>query len=287
MKHIRAAGFTIVEVMVVVVILGILASLTAFSFGNWQSGMAKNEVKSDLIMAGTAMNASKNFSSAPLTSVPSTFNPSKNIIIEPTDAPTGQYCINAYHTKYTSLRMSIRTGATQPEDGLCPWPASGNTIGGTVPAAPTNVNIALGFDEWTVSGTTAYNSSTKHVAMGTNGTITSPMTRVNGASSIAINAQFYATAQSAQASLQPNGGWHINIAYFGSDGVTPVQNTAGYTANGCARTVQLSSWNSSLGGTCSFALGNGIEYTRVIFYSSASGYSSTDLQIRNPSFVIN
>lgn len=287
MRQHLTSGFTIVEMMTVIIILGILGSLTAFSFGNWQAQMAENELESDLRIAGSALSSAKAFSSASLTSIPSKYNPSKNIVMEATNAPSGQYCLNAYHIKYTSLRKSIRSGDTAPSDGLCPWGGSGSIVGGTVPAAPKGTNVALAFSDWTLSGTPTYNASTKQITMGTNGTIASPLTRVNGASGIAINGQFYATVASANASTQPDGGWHVNIAYFGNDGVTPVANTSGYTSNGCARKVQLGSWNASMNGACSFALGNGIAYVRVTAYSSASGYASTDLLMRSPSFILN
>jgi prepilin-type N-terminal cleavage/methylation domain-containing protein len=44
----RKRGFTIVEVIIVVAIIGILAGLTIFAIGSWRARTAKTEMKNEL-----------------------------------------------------------------------------------------------------------------------------------------------------------------------------------------------------------------------------------------------
>ncbi len=54
-------GFTIVEVMVIIAVLAILASLTIVSFGPWQRQQATNSVRSDMRQAVGGLENYKNF----------------------------------------------------------------------------------------------------------------------------------------------------------------------------------------------------------------------------------
>lgn len=54
-------GFTIVEVIIVVVVIGILASIVALGWTSWQYRTASNAVKSDLQLAASSMQSYLNF----------------------------------------------------------------------------------------------------------------------------------------------------------------------------------------------------------------------------------
>lgn len=55
------AGFTIVELVVVIVVMGILATITVASYGNWRERTVTNQIKSDLNGVATAMENVRNF----------------------------------------------------------------------------------------------------------------------------------------------------------------------------------------------------------------------------------
>lgn len=279
-------GFTLVELLVVIAIIGLLAGITIVSWSGWQTRSAESAVKSDLLAAMSSLNSHKNFNNGYPATFPSSLSTSGDVVLELTAVTNGTVCVNAYHTKQTTVRRSIiSSNANTVRSFLCSG-AGIATLGGTIPAAPKSVELDAPFSEWTLNGTTTFSGSTGELTLGTNGTAVSPLIRVNGVSAVDIDGMFYATVQSAQASLQPYGGWHIGTQYYAANGTTLVNNSAGYTANGCARQVTLSSWNASRNGVCAFALGTNVVYLRVTFYSSNSGYSSTNLKVKAPSLVL-
>lgn len=280
------SGFTIVELAVVISVIGILASITVVGYGAWQKRTTVNVVSSDLFNAASAMENARNFGNAYPTSFPATFQPSSNVVLEMVTTATGKYCINAYSTRDTSVRMSIYSdNARQTRDYTCAGTTIGSPIGGSIPATPTGVNIAPSFASWTLSGGATYNSSTGELILGSSGTAVSPKVRVNGVAGVNINAEFYATTQSGYAGNQPYGSWYSGTQYFTSDGTTPATNTWGYQANGCAPKVNLNSWTVSAMSNCVYALGNNVTYFTLIVYGSNYTYPSPDLKIRNMTFI--
>jgi len=284
---IRAKGFTVVELAVVISVIGILATVTTVAYGNWRDGLAEDQVKSDLLQVAASMNTAKNFNNGYPSSIPTSFKPTPDVVLDMTTTSSGSYCINGFHARFPAIRMSIRSGSdSTPKNSLCSGGSSGSTVGGTVPNAPTGSNVSPDLSEWTLGGTATYNSTSKEITFGATGTATSPLVRVNGVTAIDVNGQFSANVQSAHANLQPNGGWHMSIYYYASDGTTPVTNSANYTGNGCARAVQLGGgWNPSAS-NCSFSLGTNVIYTKVVLRGPNSGYTSSDLKIKDTTFTL-
>lgn len=285
-KHHSSAGFTIVELSIVIVVIGILAGIVIVGYGGWRDSVAKKEVQSDLQIVASAMENAKNFSNDYPSTIPSTFTPSSNVVIEMTTQPTGQYCISGYHKTQKGVRMSISTdNKREVRDYLCVGPSNGSVVGGTVPATPTGVNLAPQLANWTLAGTATYNASTSELTLGTNGSATSPKIKVNGVAGMNVNGQFYATVASTYAPFQPNGGWHSGATYFTADGTSAATNTNGNSSNGCAKAVNLNGWSAS-SSNCPFALGNNVVYVKIVLYSSASYYASSDLKVKDISFIL-
>ena len=154
----------------------------------------------------------------------------------------------------------------------------------------TNVNVAPPIAQWTLANGATYNASTGILtpySSTATGSATTPLIAVNQPTLIKISGDYYATTASPNASLAPNGGYHMGISYYGSDGVTPATNAAGYTANGCAQPITLSVWNSG-SVWCNFTGGPNIYYIKYVVYGYyAAGYASIDLQVKNPQLILN
>lgn len=289
MKHLQKqhhSGFTLIELMVVVAVLAILTGVSVIGYGKWRESIAQKEVQSDLQMAAAAMESAKNFSSDYPSTLPNTFSLSPNVVVEMTTQPAGKFCINGYSKTNKAVRMSVFSdNKNTVRDYLCVGVSNGSVVGGTVPATPTGVNIAPSLSGWTLSGTASYNDLTDELTLGSDGVATSPKLKVNGVAGVTINAQLYATSASAQSSITPNAGWHNASSYYESDGQTPAINTAGYTANGCAGAFTRSVWSASMT-NCVYALGPNVTYLQIVLYSAASGYSSSDLKVKNITFTL-
>ena len=285
MKH---KGFTVVELIIVIVVIGILAGITVIGYGAWRERTAKTEVMSDLRNIASLMKNELNFNNTYPTSIPSSYKASPNVVVEMIQSPNSAYCINAYHKQKSTIYYSISSSqAGVVRNFLCTGPTSGSPVGGNVPSAPLGINIAPDFDQWVLTGTAAYNTTTKELTLGANGVATSPMIRVNGATGSLLDGQFYSSLQSANASIKPNAGWHSGSSYYGTDGTTLVNNSGGYTGNGCAKMAALNAWAASANGACIYALGPNVYYLKILLYSAANGYASSDLKIRQPSLLLN
>lgn len=68
MKY-SARAFTVVEVIVIVVIISLLATITIAAYGSWQRSTAKNTVKADLLHAASIIKSVHNFKNTYPTSI--------------------------------------------------------------------------------------------------------------------------------------------------------------------------------------------------------------------------
>jgi len=287
MSRRKQTGFTIVELLIVVVVIAILAAISIVAYTNIRQRAVVSTMSNDLSNAARAFELYKvdNNNTYPY-DIPASVKTSDKVTLSATSAPQGTFCINAYHQTDTSLKVSWDSRGGLQKDRLCDGAAIRSAVGGSVPTAARNTNIAPGFSGWTLTGTAAYNSSTGELILGANGSARSPLIRVDGPlGRILAGGDMYATVASASASLAPQGGHHISISYFDSDGTTPVQNGGGYTGNGCARPVTLNVWSSEVK-ECNFTGGVNVKYLTYLFQGPNGGYTSADLKIKNPLLIV-
>lgn len=104
MAHMRSRGFTIVEVLTVVVGVAILAGIVIFGFSGWRTSVANTEMKNELSNAASAIKMYRNVNGsfpAQLSNIP--YSPSNNVSLTYTvRGGGGSYCLNAGSTVVTS-----------------------------------------------------------------------------------------------------------------------------------------------------------------------------------------
>lgn len=134
----KRSGFTIVELLVVVGVLGILAGIVAFSMTNWRVQAAETEAKSDLVNVVAAMRNQSNFSSSgfPVLAAGSTFGAagdaanraifqaSKDVTLTYVSGNSSSFCVEATSTLSSSVRFFAK------QDGIV---TKGTCAGGVTP----------------------------------------------------------------------------------------------------------------------------------------------------------
>lgn len=110
-------GFTIIELLVIVVVIGILASVVIIGYGNWRGNIAEDQIKSDLTGAAAAMESARNFGSDYPADIPSSFTPSDGVTLT-TKSGGGVFCIEAESTGAPGDIYSIRK-SEEPSAGGC------------------------------------------------------------------------------------------------------------------------------------------------------------------------
>ena len=124
-------GFTVVELIIVVVVIGILAAITIVSYGTWRVSVARTEVTSDLQNVYAGMEDARNRLNAYPTytagtqfngvnSTKSVFIPSEYVTMTYSSGNATTYCITAQSEEEPSVvrRINIAT-SDEPQDGAC------------------------------------------------------------------------------------------------------------------------------------------------------------------------
>lgn len=116
-------GFSLVEMVVVIVVIAMLAAMTVFFVSNWRSEAAETEVKSDLSNAAAALENYKNFNSsypANQAAFASLYNNSDSVTLTYQRRANGTYCVNATNKVRTAVRWNIDSNVSKtPRVGTC------------------------------------------------------------------------------------------------------------------------------------------------------------------------
>ncbi len=117
---IRQRGFTIVELLVVIVVIAVLAAVVIFGYGAWRNQLAADSIKSDLTNAATAMESARNFGSGYPTDIPASYAASENSTVRYVMGDEGQFCLEGRSKVMNGIYYFIDSSkGTEPLEGTC------------------------------------------------------------------------------------------------------------------------------------------------------------------------
>lgn len=113
MKIRPQSAFSIVELLVIIVVMGILLSLSVFAYGDWRLRTARNEVQSNLIQLRGAMENARNFDNAYPVTIPASYDPSSTVTTTLVTLAGGTaYCVRGQSTARTTVIYYINVPNT-------------------------------------------------------------------------------------------------------------------------------------------------------------------------------
>lgn len=120
----RRHGFTVIEILIVVVVIGILAGIGLVSYNGWRKNTVRKALTSDLQNALSAAEQEKNFKGAYPTTLPDSFKSgSPDIVITlrtipPSGSTPAAVCIEGVSSQQ-QLQMHIKSTERKVVDGAC------------------------------------------------------------------------------------------------------------------------------------------------------------------------
>ena len=128
-SQLKNKGFTLIELIVVIIVLSILAAIVMIGYGTWRITVANKEVQSDLQLAASAMENARDFGSGYPTSIPSTFRNSPNVTVSYFSGDSGSFCITGTSTVVPSVSYYVNSSSgSKPLAGTCTGGGGGGTI---------------------------------------------------------------------------------------------------------------------------------------------------------------
>ncbi|MBC7943199.1 prepilin-type N-terminal cleavage/methylation domain-containing protein [Candidatus Saccharibacteria bacterium] len=144
-KYKQKSGFTIVELLIVIVVIGILAAITIVAYNGINNRALTVTLKSDLVNASDLMELASVGSGNYPTSFPSGMKASKNVVLSLSETTTG-YCVNAELSTNSSIRWRHESTGGGLQEGLCSGAVIPGSELGSAPNLITNTDFATGWN---------------------------------------------------------------------------------------------------------------------------------------------
>ena len=134
----QITGFTVIELIVVIVVIGILAGISIVSYGAWRHSATAASVKSDLNNVISAMESARTFDNSYPSTLPSSVVASNGNVLTESATDGTYYCVDGTNSNDSSIAYYVASESKSqgPLNGTC---AARPSI--PMPAVPTNLSI--------------------------------------------------------------------------------------------------------------------------------------------------
>ncbi len=112
-------GFTLIEIMVVLVVIAILVGITIVSYGAWRHNVTQKAITSDLRSAASAMEQAKNFGNVYPAQLPSSYKSNSTQITVYVQNSHKDFCLEGASTS-PNIKLHIKNGSSEVYEGGCP-----------------------------------------------------------------------------------------------------------------------------------------------------------------------
>lgn len=116
-------GYSLLELIVVICIIGIISTIAVISYSGWKQSTMFTQLSNDLNGVSTAMESARTFNNSYPLTIPSTFTPSNGVTLSGGGRADGKsFCIQAVSANYPTLIYSIDSSDSnvQVKSGACP-----------------------------------------------------------------------------------------------------------------------------------------------------------------------
>ncbi|OYW41903.1 hypothetical protein B7Z28_01980, partial [Candidatus Saccharibacteria bacterium 32-45-3] len=112
-------GFTLIEIIVVIAIIGILASISVVGYSTWRVRAAETSIKNDLNSVKAAMETSRNRDNGYPTVLPDTVKASSGVTLTYISGDANSYCVEGVSTVNAAIKFTLKSATGEIKSGAC------------------------------------------------------------------------------------------------------------------------------------------------------------------------
>lgn len=116
-----ATGFTLAELIIVIAVIGILATMSVVNYGSWRKSTLADQVKSDLNGAVSAMENARAFNNAYPVALPTTMVASNGVSLSGGSIDGKSYCVDGVSVTNPTITYYVdsTSGDQGAQQGTC------------------------------------------------------------------------------------------------------------------------------------------------------------------------
>ncbi len=153
------SGFTVIELIVVIVVIGILAGISIVSYGAWRHSATAAKVKSDLTNVISAMENARTYNNVYPSTLPSSVVASSGVVLTESTTDGSYYCVDGTSTDDSTITYYVasETKAQGALTGTC-----ATRPGYQLPSAPSGLAMSSSGYDYLTLGWTAVTGATNY-----------------------------------------------------------------------------------------------------------------------------